>query len=113
MADSGIQELNKRVSNFEEAKLQRIDQLIGKLQGLALAHKRHPLMNNGRLPWHPFNEFTESQFSSFQVGQYRKIGGLELKDLTRINLIVGINNSGKTSLLEAIYLLTTKMLCLM
>ena len=106
MADSGIQELNKRVSNFEEAELQRIDQLIGKLQGLALAHKRHPLMNNGRLPWHPFNESTESQFSNLRVERYRGIGGLELEGLKRINLVVGVNNSGKTSLLEAVYLLS-------
>lgn len=105
MADRGIQNLNKRVGDLEKNELQRVDQLIGKLQGLALAHKRQPPMNNGRLPWHPFNEFTESQFSSLRIGQYRGIGGLKLEDLKRINLIVGVNNSGKTSLLEAIYLL--------
>ena len=106
MANSGIQKLNKRAGDFEEEDLQRIDQLIGKLQGLTLARKRHPPMNNDRLPWHPFNEFTESQFSNLLVERYRGIGGLELKDLKRINLIVGVNNSGKTSLLEAIYLLS-------
>ena len=106
MVDNGIQKLSKRVGDFEEEDLQRIDQLIGKLQGLALAHKRHPLINNDRLPWLPFNEFTESQFSRLQVVQYRGIGGLELNDLKRVNLIVGVNNSGKTSLLEAIYLLS-------
>lgn len=106
LADNGIQKLNKRVGNFEEKELQRIDQLIGKLQGLTFAHKRHPLINNDRLPWHPFNEFTDSQFSSLEVVRYRGICGLELKDLKRINLIVGVNNSGKTSLLEAIYLLS-------
>lgn len=106
MADNGIQKLYNQLGDFEDAELQRVDQLIGKLQGLALAHKRHPPKNNDRLPWQPFNELTESQFSSLRVKRYRRIGGLELKDLTRINLIVGVNNSGKTSLLEAIYLLS-------
>ena len=67
MANSGIQKLNKRAGDFEEEDLQRIDQLIGKLQGLTLARKRHPPMNNDRLPWHPFNESTESQFSNLRV----------------------------------------------
>ena len=106
MADNGIQKLNNRVGDFEEEELQRVDQLIGKLQGLSLAHKRHPLINNDRLPWDPFNEFTESQFSNLRIERYRGIGGLELQDLKRINLIVGVNNSGKTSLLEAVYLLS-------
>lgn len=104
-ADSGIQQLSKRVADLEKDEMQRIDHLIGKLQGLALAHKRSPLMNNERLPWHPFNELTDSQFSRIMVESFRGIDGLKLQDLKRINLIVGINNSGKTSLLEAIYLL--------
>ena len=106
IADSGIQELNKRVGDFGERELQLVDQLIGKLQGLALGQNRQPLINNDRLPWQPFDKFAKSQFSRLSVKRYRGIDGLELKDLTRINLIVGVNNSGKTSLLEAIYLLS-------
>ena len=106
IADSGIQELNKRVGDFGERELQLVDQLTGKLQGLALGQKRQPLANNDRLPWQPFDKFAKSQFSSLKIKRYRGIDGLELKDLTRINLIVGLNNSGKTSLLEAIYLLS-------
>ena len=106
MADNGIQKLSNRIGDFEKEDLQHVDQLIGKLQGLALARKRHPLKKNDRLPWDPFNEFTESQFSNLRVERYRGIGRLELKDLKRINLIAGVNNSGKTSLLESVYLLS-------
>jgi AAA15 family ATPase/GTPase len=34
---------------------------------------------------------------------FRGLRGLNLKDLGRINLLVGINNSGKTSVLEGLY----------
>ena len=58
-----------------------------------------------RVPWQPFNEITRSRFSSIHVERYRGIDGLTLDAPGRVNLIVGVNNAGKTSLLEAIYLL--------
>lgn len=39
---------------------------------------------------------------SITIHQFRGLRDLELKDLGRINLLVGINNSGKTSVLEAL-----------
>jgi predicted ATP-dependent endonuclease of OLD family len=36
------------------------------------------------------------------IHQFRGLRDLELKDLGRINLLVGLNNSGKTSVLEAL-----------
>lgn len=36
------------------------------------------------------------------IHQFRGLRDLELKDLGRINLLVGINNSGKTSVIEAL-----------
>ena len=104
--DNGIQRLGKRIGELASEDLDRVDQLIGKLQGLALAHKRQPFMSGGRLPWEPFNELTQSQFSDVHVQRYRGLDGLALDGMKRINLIAGVNNAGKTSLLEAIYLLT-------
>ncbi len=40
-----------------------------------------------------------------QIKNYRALQELHLSQLNRINVIAGINNSGKTSLLEAIYIL--------
>lgn len=48
----------------------------------------------------------ESQFSSVFIRKYRGIENLSVERLGTINLFVGFNNSGKTMLLEAIYLLT-------
>ncbi len=104
--DNGIQRLSSRVGELASEDLDRVDQLIGKLQWLALAHKRRPFMSGGRLPWQPFNELTQSQFSDLHVQRYRGLDGLALDGLKRVNLIAGVNNAGKTSLLEAIYLLT-------
>ena len=48
---------------------------------------------------------TRSQFTAVRVSRYRGIDGLLLDTPGRVNFVVGVNNSGKTSLLEAIYLL--------
>ena len=103
--DKGIQRLNSRTGDLTPADLDRVEQLIGKLQGIALARKRQPPAVGRGLPWQPFNEITLSQFSSIRVESYRGIQGLVLDSPGRVNLIVGVNNAGKTSLLEAIYLL--------
>ncbi len=44
--------------------------------------------------------------NNIHISNYRTFSSLEVDLSSRINLIVGANNSGKSSLLEAIYLLT-------
>ena len=56
-------------------------------------------------PWQPFNERPQCQFSTIRINEYRGVDGLALDDLRRINVIAGVNDAGKTSVLEAIYLL--------
>ena len=46
------------------------------------------------------------KFTSLQLDGYRGFKSYALKDLARVNLLVGKNNCGKTSVLEAISLLT-------
>lgn len=52
-----------------------------------------------------FRDRVDAHFTHIYVERYRRLTGLDMKQLARINLVAGINNSGKTSLLEAIYLL--------
>ena len=47
-----------------------------------------------------------TQFAEININKFRGIHGLHLTGLRRINLFVGANNSGKTTLLEAVFLLT-------
>jgi hypothetical protein len=44
-------------------------------------------------------------YTSIHVKNFRGLEDLRVEDLRRINLIVGKNNTGKTSLLEAVFLL--------
>jgi len=46
-------------------------------------------------------------FSSVHIQGYRAFKDFEMADLGRVNLLVGTNNSGKTSVLEALYLLAS------
>ena len=45
--------------------------------------------------------------SSIQVSGYRGFEHFEMKGLGRANLLVGVNNGGKTSVLEAIHRFST------
>ena len=103
--DSSIQNLHSRIADLDPDALDRVDQFIGQLQGVSLARKRRPPGAESRAPWKPFNEIRHRQFSSISINRYRGIDGLVLENAGRVNVIVGVNNAGKTSLLESIYLL--------
>jgi AAA15 family ATPase/GTPase len=45
-------------------------------------------------------------FSSIVINQYKIFNNFKMDNLNKINIFAGNNNSGKTSLLEAIYFLT-------
>ncbi|HLP45281.1 MAG TPA: AAA family ATPase [Candidatus Deferrimicrobium sp.] len=48
----------------------------------------------------------EQHFSSIVISRFRGLENFILEKLNRINIFAGANNSGKTSVLEAVYLLT-------
>jgi hypothetical protein len=43
-------------------------------------------------------------YRSFEVERFRGLQRVRLEDMTRVNLVTGLNDAGKTSLLEAFYL---------
>ncbi len=45
-------------------------------------------------------------FSEISIHNYKKFNNLTIKNINQINLIAGVNNSGKTTLLEAIQLIS-------
>ncbi len=51
------------------------------------------------------NEDLTGPIQDITVVKYRALRDLRLEKVGRVNLIAGVNNSGKTSLLEALYLL--------
>lgn len=48
----------------------------------------------------------ENHFSEVNIVRYRKLEDMTVKHINRINLFAGGNNKGKTTILEAFYLLT-------
>jgi len=52
-------------------------------------------------------------YKSFTIKNFKNFKSLELNDLERVNLIIGKNNSGKSSLLEAIFLHDMNILSLL
>ena len=82
----------------------RIGRLKVKLEKLLPSSKEvhiGPLGNN--VATH-FSQVS-AHYSDLYIHRYRKIANLNIGKLRRINLFVGENNSGKTSLLESVYLL--------
>jgi len=53
-----------------------------------------------------FTEGTRDHFSEIEIISYKHFKNFQMNGFKRVNIIAGFNNSGKTTLLEAIYFLT-------
>lgn len=104
-SNQDIGRLFQLASRMSSAELDRIDDLTAKLEAVAVARKREPPRRTSERAWQVYSELVQSQFSSLKIDRYRGLSNVELTQLGRVNLIVGVNNAGKTSLLEAVYLL--------
>ena len=60
------------------------------------------------VPWPLATTGTPPHLRSLRVQRYRGLAGVALDDLGQVNLLVGVNNAGKTSILESIYLLSRR-----
>lgn len=96
------------VFNFSEYMLpehvEDIQKLRAKFDRLLPATNHHISPYTGLSPL--FQEELSGYFTELRIASYRKLQGLQLKRLNRINIVAGKNNSGKTSLLEAVFLLS-------
>ncbi|EKO5149297.1 AAA family ATPase [Vibrio fluvialis] len=54
----------------------------------------------------PIVETCTSHFTSINVERYKRFESLQIDNLNRVNIFAGINNAGKSSLLEAFYMMT-------
>lgn len=82
----------------------RIGRLKTKLERLLPSSKEIHIgsLNSSVVP--RFRQVSK-HYSNLNIRRYRKISGLNIEKLRQLNLFVGKNNSGKTTLLEAVYLL--------
>ena len=99
-------ELAPKMSSSE---LDRVESLVARLEAVAVSRKRQPATaTTSEQPWKVYTEVPQSHFESIGIASYRALAGVAFEQLGRVNLVVGINNAGKTSMLEAVYLLANQ-----
>lgn len=98
----------KVVFNFNEfitdVDYEEINKIKLKLDALIPLNQALILISEKKAPNHFDN--ISNHFTSFHIGQYRKLRDIDIKNIRRINIFAGGNNKGKTSILETFYLLS-------
>ncbi len=96
------------IFNFSEhmksEDTQRIMELKDKLDRLIPSTRAKVDIARGRTSF--VSNTVSSHFSEITLTRFRRLKGARIRNLKRINIFAGNNNSGKTSILEAVYLLT-------
>ncbi len=103
--DGDVGRLFQLSAKMSAAELDRVEALNAKLKAVTVARNREPTTQLAERPWTCHTEVPRAHFRQLVVEAYRGIDGLKLVGFGRINLLVGVNNAGKTSVLEALYLL--------
>lgn len=89
--------------------LDRVESLVARLEAVTVSRKRQPMTaTTSEQPWKVYAEVPRSHFAWIDIANYRGLSKMRLEELGRVNLVVGINNAGKTSVLEAIHLLSNQ-----
>ncbi len=94
---------------YDEARLVQI--YLQKVELDALVSKNQTEFNsiinlNKKITKEIIEKNPQIHFSTINIIHCKALRNIEIKNLKNINIFAGINNSGKTTLLEAIYLLT-------
>ena len=97
---NAIFNMSRLIADSDRADIAHLQEKIRSLLSIGQAQ---PLDGAAR-QMHVYNS-SISKFSKISITNFRHLSSIELNDLRRINLIAGLNNSGKTSILEAIKLL--------
>ncbi|MGE4070800.1 MAG: AAA family ATPase [Lysobacterales bacterium] len=104
-----VTRLFQLATKMSKSELDRVEELASRLEAVAISRKRQPATASGsERPWQTYTDLSEAQFRSVRIDHFRGVTGISLDGLGRVNLLVGINNAGKTSVLEAIYLLANQ-----
>ncbi|MCP4135129.1 MAG: AAA family ATPase [bacterium] len=88
---------------IQEENLPELENVLGRLQGIVDRAKASGL--SGVEQKAVFHDRVDAHFSDISITGYKRLQNVKISKLSRINLFAGINNSGKTTLLEAVYLL--------
>ena len=85
-------------------QLPELEHALGRLQGIV--DRTKAAGPSGVDQRQVIHDRIDRHFSHLHLESYRRLSGLHIDTLSRVNLFAGANNSGKTTLLEAVFLLT-------
>jgi AAA15 family ATPase/GTPase len=107
---SSLENISKEVNTaFKFSEYLKSDEynLIGKLKtkldNLIPSTNSNAVISGSSKPEHFFQEIN-SHFSEIKINSYKRLNCTKLNKVGKVNIFAGGNNTGKTSLLEAIYL---------
>ncbi|RCH56414.1 hypothetical protein DJ568_00710 [Mucilaginibacter hurinus] len=86
----------------------RLEDIRKKFNALLLSNGFYDVLQNSDIQRKLYVDVSGAQFSNIEILSYKNISNLKIDKLNQINIFGGENNTGKTSLLEAIYLLVTQ-----
>jgi AAA15 family ATPase/GTPase len=89
---------------IKEDYISDLEKSVGRLQ--SILNKAKATGITGVESRSVYRDRVDSHFSEIFFKNYKKLSGLKLNTLSKVNIFAGLNNTGKTTLLEGIYLLT-------
>jgi AAA15 family ATPase/GTPase len=89
---------------IDEADINELISIKFKIEDLIPRSKAAVFINEKKSPRH-FDTIS-SHFGMIKVEKYRRLENIEIVRLGKVNIFAGGNNKGKTSILEAVYLLS-------
>ena len=98
-----VRTIKRFTDMLEEEDVSLLKEVESSLGELILREKISELSSNGVKEI--FSAGKIAHFAKIRIQQFKKIAGMDIENLRRVNLFAGPNNSGKTTILEAIYLL--------
>ena len=110
--DEASRRMNKSVLVFFDYADRLTDEQLSlaleahrKLNAVLSMRDRQPDLLGKRIERRPINANRQSHFSELHVESHKRLQNITVQHFKRVNLFVGPNNVGKTTLLESIYLL--------
>lgn len=113
--ETGLTKLNDNLSllfnyssKLTEKDTFQLESASKKLKGLLASRDIQPRLLGERKDRRTLNQVRSGHFKSINLTKFKRFENLEISELRQINLFLGPNNTGKTSLLEGVNLLTAQ-----
>lgn len=104
--ERGVNLLFSQLTYLDDDALGRVEEIKRKIEGLAAAGEGTPKVLRREANRDQFLITPPASFTELTLVNYKKFKNVHFSPFSKINLFAGPNNCGKTSVLEAIYLLS-------